>query len=81
VQHLDPKHHSVLTELLARKTAMPVTEVSDGLVVKPNHVYVIPPNAMMSIANQTLHLTPREESRGLVFNPPSAQFHDRGRPF
>jgi two-component system CheB/CheR fusion protein len=64
VQHLDPKHHSVLTELLARKTAMPVTEVSEGLVVKPSHVYVIPPNAMMSIANQTLHLSPREESRG-----------------
>src|SRR5580704_6802898 len=45
VQHLDPKHHSLLTELLARKTAMPVTEVSEGLVVQPNRVYVIPPNA------------------------------------
>src|SRR5208282_1923934 len=65
VQHLDPKHHSILTELLARKTAMPVTEVSDGLLVKPNHVYVIPPNANMSIAGQTLHLSPREESRGM----------------
>src|SRR5271163_4742285 len=65
VQHLDPKHHSILTELLARKTAMPVTEVSEGLLVKPNHVYVIPPNANMSIAGQTLHLSPREESRGM----------------
>ncbi len=65
VQHLDPKHHSILTELLARKTAMTVTEVSEGLPVKPNHVYVIPPNATMSISNQTLHLSPREESRGM----------------
>jgi two-component system, chemotaxis family, CheB/CheR fusion protein len=64
VQHLDPKHHSILTELLARKTTMTVTEVSEGLAVKPNHVYVIPPNAMMSISGQTLHLSPREESRG-----------------
>src|SRR5216684_1660337 len=61
VQHLDPKHHSILTELLARKTAMSVTEVSDGLVVEPNHVYVIPPNATMSISDHTLHLGPREE--------------------
>ncbi|HYT20211.1 MAG TPA: chemotaxis protein CheB [Candidatus Polarisedimenticolia bacterium] len=64
VQHLDPKHHSILTELLARKTMMNVTEVSDGLPIKPNHVYVIPPNATMSISDHTLHLGPREESRG-----------------
>src|SRR5579863_4930847 len=38
VQHLDPTHHSILTELLARKTAMPVAEVSDGVTVQPNHV-------------------------------------------
>jgi two-component system, chemotaxis family, CheB/CheR fusion protein len=63
IQHLDPKHHSLLTELLSRKTAMTVTEVSEGMSVKPNHVYVIPPNAMMSIANQILHLTAREGSR------------------
>ena len=65
VQHLDPKHHSILTELLTRKTAMTVTEVTEGLAVKPNHVYVIPPNAMMSISGETLRLTPREESRGM----------------
>jgi len=64
VQHLDPKHHSILTELLARKTTMNVTEVSDGLPIKPNHVYVIPPNATMFISGHTLHLGPREESRG-----------------
>jgi len=64
VQHLDPKHHSILTELLAKKTAMTVTEVSDGLPVKPNQVYVIPPNAAMAISDHRLHLSPREESRG-----------------
>ena len=64
VQHLDPTHHSILTELLARKTTMSVAEVSDGVTVQPNHVYVIPPNATMSISGQTLQLRPREESRG-----------------
>ncbi len=64
VQHLDPKHHSILTELLARKTAMPVTEVSEGLRVNPNHVYVIPPNATMSLSGDVLHLAPRDELRG-----------------
>jgi len=64
VQHLDPKHHSILTELLGRKTAMKVTEVTEGLQVKANQVYVIPPNATMSISDHTLHLGPREESRG-----------------
>jgi two-component system, chemotaxis family, CheB/CheR fusion protein len=64
VQHLDPKHHSILTELLARKTAMMVTEVSDGMPVSPNHVYVIPPNATMTISDHTLHLGPREDLRG-----------------
>src|SRR6266487_6864251 len=45
VQHLDPQHESALTQLLARATAMPVREVTDNLPVKPNHVYIIPPNA------------------------------------
>jgi two-component system, chemotaxis family, CheB/CheR fusion protein len=65
VQHLDPKHQSILTELLSKKTAMPVEEVTDGIRVQPNHVYVIPPNASMSISDHTLRLRPREESRGI----------------
>jgi chemotaxis response regulator CheB len=65
VQHLDPKHHSLLTELLSKKTAMCVTEVTDGMKAERDHVYVIPPNATMSISNHTLQLRPREESRGL----------------
>src|SRR5438034_440951 len=47
VQHLDPEHHSMLTELLSKKTAMHVKEVTNGMTVEPNHVYVIPPNATM----------------------------------
>ena len=64
VQHLDPTHHSLLAELLSKKTAMIVREVTDGMTVEPDHVYVIPPDATMSISGQTLKLGPREESRG-----------------
>ena len=44
VQHLDPNHKSILTELIGRYTRMPVYEVKDRMVVKPDCVYVIPPN-------------------------------------
>jgi two-component system CheB/CheR fusion protein len=64
VQHLDPKHESMLTELIARATTMPVTEVKDGMRVKPDHVYVIPPNTYMSISGEVLALTPRSEIPG-----------------
>src|SRR5215831_7492679 len=42
IQHLDPKHHSILTELLSKETPMPVSEVTDGVRLQPNRVYVIP---------------------------------------
>jgi two-component system, chemotaxis family, CheB/CheR fusion protein len=64
IQHLDPKHHSMLTELLSKKTSMPVKEVTDGMRVEANQVYVIPPNATMSIADHTLKLAPRTELPG-----------------
>ena len=37
VQHLDPKHHSLLTELVSKKTSMTLKEVTDGMVLEPNH--------------------------------------------
>ena len=49
IQHLAPTHHSLLSELLAKKTKMPVLEAKDGTTVEPNHVYVIPPNVNMGI--------------------------------
>ncbi len=64
VQHLAPKHESVLTELLSRSTQIPVTEVKDGMAVEPDHVYVIPPNTNMAILNGVLHLVARPEGPG-----------------
>ena len=65
VQHLDPKHVSILPELLAKATKMPVSEVKDGMPVEPNHVYVIPANVNMAIFHGVLNLMPRTEVRGL----------------
>jgi two-component system, chemotaxis family, CheB/CheR fusion protein len=65
VQHLDPKHHSMLTDLLSKQTSMSVSEVKNGMAIERNRFYVIPPNTSMSIANKTLRLHPREESRGV----------------
>jgi two-component system CheB/CheR fusion protein len=65
IQHLDPTHEGVLPELLQRKTDMKVTQVTDHLQVKPNHVYVIPSNKSISILNGYLHLFEPTEKRGL----------------
>jgi two-component system CheB/CheR fusion protein len=64
LQHLDPTHKSMLTELIGRYTRMPVYEVKDGMVVQPNCVYVIPPNRDMIIESGTLQLQEPAESRG-----------------
>ncbi len=57
VQHLDPQHRSMLVELLSSATAMPVVEAADGLLVTTDHVYVIPPNATLRIAEGKLRVS------------------------
>ncbi|MFN6515830.1 MAG: chemotaxis protein CheB [Nostoc sp. CreGUA01] len=64
IQHLSPNQKSLLSEILSRTTQMPVSEVQNGMVVEPNHVYVIPPNAKMTISEGVLRLLPRGNTRG-----------------
>ena len=64
VQHLEPKHESVLTALLARATRMPVTEVYENMHIQPDHVYAIPANADMSMVDGLLHLAARKAPAG-----------------
>jgi len=56
VQHLDPHHESILADLLGNYTRMPVMQVHADVVVKPDHVYVIPPNATMVIVDGVLRV-------------------------
>ncbi len=64
VQHLDPKHGSSLQEILARTTKIPVTEVTQGVVVQPDHAYVIPANTNLTIKNGMLQLGSRVLTHG-----------------
>ncbi|MDO9143429.1 chemotaxis protein CheB [Rhodoferax sp.] len=64
VQHLDPDHKSLLTELIQRRTRMQVSEVKDGMVVRANCVYIIPPNRDMAFLNGTLQLLEPAAPRG-----------------
>jgi two-component system CheB/CheR fusion protein len=65
VQHMDPTHVGVMPELLQRTTRMRVCQVSERMRVKPNCVYVIPPNTNLSITHGVLHLFDPIPPRGL----------------
>src|SRR4051794_21796556 len=49
VQHLSPDYRSILSELLGAATSLPVEQVDKEIAVEPNHVYVIPPNAALTV--------------------------------
>ncbi|MGB5600927.1 MAG: PAS domain S-box protein [Gammaproteobacteria bacterium] len=56
VPHLDPTHQSLMVDLLSHHTRMPVCEVTDGLAVEANRIYIIPPARYLSIHHAHLHL-------------------------
>jgi two-component system CheB/CheR fusion protein len=65
IQHLDPVHDSKLADLLAKATRMPVREVTPGLTVQPDHVYVIAPNTRLTLGTEgALLVEPRGEGHG-----------------
>ena len=66
VQHLSPDFKSLMSELLARHTDMPIHRVEDGIQVEPNSLYLIPPNQEMIIADGKLLLTERDSDQPLA---------------
>ena len=64
VQHLAPDHKSILTDLIKRYTRMQVFEVEDGMAVRPNCTYIIPPNRDMAFLGGTLQLLEPSSPRG-----------------
>ena len=64
VQHLAPDHKSILSDLVKRYTRMQVFEVEDGMAVKPNCAYIIPPNRDMAFLDGTLQLLEPAAPRG-----------------
>jgi two-component system CheB/CheR fusion protein len=65
VQHLARDHKSILSELVRRYTKMEVFEVEDGMVIKPNCAYIIPPNRDMALVNGALQLLEPTLARGI----------------
>ncbi len=63
VVHLDPEHQSELPAILAARTKMPVTQVSGRTRIEAGHVYVIPPNRQLLVADQHLALAEFDEPR------------------
>ncbi len=65
IQHLSPRHETLIPELLAPLTAMPVRTVEDETVVHANHIYVMPPHGTLTIDDCVLYLAkPSRMSRG-----------------
>ena len=64
VTHLHPEHESHLAEILQGRTKMKVRQVAGRMDIEPNHVYVIPPNRGIEVADSHLEVPEFEEPRG-----------------
>jgi two-component system, chemotaxis family, CheB/CheR fusion protein len=64
IQHLDPKHQSMMVDLLAGHTPMQVVQAADGMPLERNHVYLIPPGAYLAIRDGVLRLSKPLERHG-----------------
>jgi two-component system CheB/CheR fusion protein len=64
IQHLDPKHKSMLPEILAKVTALPVAQVEKDTDLEPGKVFVIPPNKLMQVQDGKLILKARPKKEG-----------------
>ncbi|MDJ1015236.1 MAG: chemotaxis protein CheB [Paracoccaceae bacterium] len=65
VQHLDPDHESLLSELLSKKTSTPISSAADNMPVEPGNIYLIPPGEFLTIEDGKLRLTEMSKPRGL----------------
>jgi two-component system CheB/CheR fusion protein len=66
IQHLSPDFRSLMDELLARRTKLPIALVEDGMAIEPDHVYLIPPKKEMIISGGRLLLSERERKQELT---------------
>ena len=63
IQHLAPNHKSLVTDILAKYSGMPVTEIRDGMMVERNHIYMIPPKYNVEIEQDVLRLREYDPKR------------------
>jgi two-component system, chemotaxis family, CheB/CheR fusion protein len=60
IQHLAPAHESLLSEILSKKTSLPVHEARDGVRLEANHVYVVAAGTELLLVDGRISVTPRE---------------------
>jgi two-component system chemotaxis response regulator CheB len=84
VQHLDPRHRSLMPEILGRRSPLPVTLAAQGAEVQAGHVYMAPPDHHMLINRDgTISLTQTElvnfvrPSADLLFESVAAAYGER----
>jgi two-component system CheB/CheR fusion protein len=75
IQHLSPDYKSMMDELLAKVTEIPVQVVSDGIEAQPNNIYLIPPRKSMSIFHGKLLLSAQDRSMMTINLPIDVFFH------
>ncbi|WP_299046457.1 chemotaxis protein CheB [uncultured Tateyamaria sp.] len=68
VQHLSPDQDSILDQLLQPVAPVPVTQIEDGEIPRPDHVYMVPPGVTLHLTDGRFKLTKRSQDRG-VFRP------------
>ncbi|XXT20984.1 chemotaxis protein CheB [Sorangium sp. So ce429] len=66
VQHLSPDFRSLMDEILGRRTELPIHLVENGMLVEPDHVYLIPPKKEMIISGGRLLLSERDRDQELT---------------
>jgi two-component system, chemotaxis family, CheB/CheR fusion protein len=65
VQHMSPRHESLLKPLLQRVTPLPVNDAQDGVVLMPNAIYVVPRDGALTVARGCLHFRAAHLVHGL----------------
>jgi two-component system CheB/CheR fusion protein len=66
IQHLSPDFKSLMDEILGRRTELPIHLVENGMVVEPDHLYLIPAKKEMIIAGGRLLLSERDRDQELT---------------
>lgn len=66
IQHLSPDHRSMMAQLLARHTDLPVSVIQDGDTLQAGRVHLIPPGSFLRLEGDTLYLEPRPTARVML---------------
>src|SRR5262245_12373095 len=59
VTHLARGHPSALTEIVSQFTSMPVMEAEDDHVIQPDHIYICPPDHVLTVVDGHIRLHQR----------------------